>query len=123
MSTRKILIVDDNPNMSTLLSDILEIFDFRGHHAEDGDEALDKLKDQKYDMVFTDLRMPKMHGIDLLNAIKSEHPKIPVVVVTGYSVGESQDRILSKMADGFLHKPFKVNEIESILSNLLGYNG
>jgi CheY-like chemotaxis protein len=123
MSTRKILIVDDNPNMSTLLSDILEIFDFKGYHAEDGNEALDKLKEQKFDLVFTDLRMPRMHGIDLLNAIKSDHPKIPVVVVTGYSVGENHDRILSKMADGFLHKPFKVNEIESILSNLLGYNG
>jgi len=70
MLTKKILIVDDNPNMSTLLSDILEIFDFQGFHAGDGNEALDQLRHGKYDMVFTDLRMPNMDGIDLLKAIK-----------------------------------------------------
>jgi CheY-like chemotaxis protein len=121
MSTRKILIVDDNPNMSTLLSDILEIFDFKGIHAESGNEALDKLKGHKYDMVFTDLRMPNMHGTDLLKAIKADHPKIPVVVVTGYSVEKDHNEILSKQADGFLHKPFRVKEIEIILSDLLGH--
>jgi CheY-like chemotaxis protein len=62
-----------------------------------------------------------MDGYDLLQAIKSEHPKIPVVVVTGYSVEEGQDLLLSEKADGFLHKPFKVNEIESILGQLLGH--
>lgn len=122
MSTRKILIVDDNPNMSTLLSDILEIFEFEGFHAEDGNEALERLRSEKYDMVFTDLRMPRMDGYDLLQAIKNEHPRMPVVVVTGYSVEEGQDLLLSEKADGFLHKPFKVNEIESILTQLLGHS-
>jgi len=120
MSTRKILIVDDNPNMSTLLSDILEIFDFEGCHADDGQEALERLSQESYDMVFTDLRMPVMDGYDLLDKIKTEHPSMPVVVVTGYAVGKGQDRALSKKADGFLYKPFKVNEIESLLSRLLG---
>lgn len=120
MSTKKILIVDDNPNMSILLSDILEIFDFEGFHAENGKDALERLRENKYDMVFTDLRMPQMDGYDLLAAIKTEHPSMPVVVVTGYAVGDSREDELSQKADGFLHKPFKVDEIESILSNLLG---
>jgi CheY-like chemotaxis protein len=123
MSTRKILIVDDNPNMSTLLSDILEIFDFEGCRAEDGRTALEHLRDSKYDMVFTDLRMPVMDGYDLLDKIKSEHPNMPVVVVTGYAVGQEQDKMLSKKADGLLCKPFKVTEIESLLSKLLGHTG
>jgi CheY-like chemotaxis protein len=46
---------------------------------------------------------------------------MPVVVVTGYTVEEGQDLLLSEKADGFLHKPFKVNEIESILGRLLGH--
>lgn len=123
MLTKKILIVDDNPNMSTLLSDILEIFDFRGYHAGDGNEALDKLRQSRYDMVFTDLRMPNMDGFDLLKAIKTEHPEVPVVVVTGYTVAEAQDEVLSAKADGFLTKPFKVNEIQSLLTKLLGHPG
>lgn len=119
-STKKILIVDDNPNMSVLLSDILEIFEYEGNRAGDGQEALDKLRSEKFAMVFTDLRMPKMDGIDLLKAIKVEHPDMPVVIVTGYSIGETQNLLVSKKADGFLNKPFKVNEIKELLEKLLG---
>lgn len=120
MLTKKILIVDDNPNMSTLLSDILEIFDFQGVHAGDGNEALEQLRCDRYDMVFTDLRMPNMDGHDLLRAIKSEHPGVPVVVVTGYSGADTKSEVLSQKADGFLSKPFKVNEIQTLLTSLLG---
>jgi len=119
-STKKILIVDDNPNMSVLLTDILEIFEYEGNRAGDGQEALDKLRSEKFAMVFTDLRMPKMDGIDLLKAIKVEHPDMPVVIVTGYSIGETQNLLVSKKADGFLNKPFKVNEIKELLEKLLG---
>jgi two-component system response regulator PilR (NtrC family) len=121
MLTRNILIVDDNPNMSTLLSDILEIFDFKGNYASDGNQALEKLRAKRYDLVFTDLRMPKMDGMDLLKAIKSEHPGIPVVVVTGYSGVDTRDEALSEKADGFLNKPFRVNDIQTLLTSLLGH--
>lgn len=120
---KKILIVDDNPNMSVLLSDILEIFEYQGTQAEDGEEALEKLKTDEYAMVFTDLRMPKMDGIDLLKAIKIQHPQVPVVVITGYSLGETQNMLLTEKADGFLNKPFKVNEIKDLLAELLNFSG
>jgi CheY-like chemotaxis protein len=120
MLTKKILIVDDNPNMSVLLSDILEIFDFQGAHATDGNEALEQLRRTKYDMVFTDLRMPNMDGLDLLKAIKLEHPDMPVVVVTGYSGNETRNEVLAEKADGFLSKPFRVNDIQTLLTSLLG---
>ena len=122
-TSKKILIVDDNPNMSVLLSDILEIFEYQGTQAEDGEEALEKLKSDEYALVFTDLRMPKMDGIDLLKAIKDNHPKVPVVVITGYSLGETQNMLLTEKADGFLNKPFKVNEIKDLLEKLLKFNG
>jgi CheY-like chemotaxis protein len=122
-TSKKILIVDDNPNMSVLLSDILEIFEYEGTQAEDGEEALNKLKEGNYAMVFTDLRMPKMDGIDLLKAIKNQHPQLPVVVITGYSLGETQNLLLTERADGFLNKPFKVNEIKDLLEKLLNFSG
>jgi len=121
-ASRKILIVDDNPNMSVLLSDILEIFEYVGAQAIDGEDALEKLKSDEYALVFTDLRMPKMDGIDLLKAIKNEHPNLPVVVITGYSLGETQNMLLTQRADGFLNKPFKVNEIKELLEKLLNFS-
>jgi CheY-like chemotaxis protein len=122
-ASKRILIVDDNPNMSVLLSDILEIFEYEGNRASDGNEALEKLKTDDYAMVFTDLRMPKMDGIDLLRAIKDARPDLPVVVITGYSIGETQNLLVSQKADGFLNKPFKVNEIKDLLEKLLGFQG
>ena len=95
------------------MSDILEIFEYEGNQAGDGHEALNKLKNDNYAMVFTDLRMPKMDGLDLLNAIKEDHPELPVVVITGYSIGETQNLLVNQKADGFLNKPFKVNEIKT----------
>jgi DNA-binding NtrC family response regulator len=109
--------------MSVLLSDILEIFEYEGAQAEDGEAALTKLSKDDYAMVFTDLRMPKMDGIDLLKAIKNQHPDLPVVVITGYSLGETQNILLTERADGFLNKPFKVNEIKDLLEKLLDFSG
>lgn len=117
---KKVLIVDDNPNMSTLLSDILEIFECKSACAADGEEALKRLKSESFDMVITDIRMPKMHGIDLLKTVKEGYPGLPVVVITGFSGDTTKDEAIDAQADGFLAKPFRVNDIQKLLEELLG---
>jgi CheY-like chemotaxis protein len=117
----QILIVDDNPHMTSLLAETLEFFDYKGIPAKDGEEALHKLKEDRFDMVITDLRMPRMGGMDLLRTIKEEFPDLPVVVITGFSTEVSKDDALSAHADDFLSKPFKVDEIQRVLQKHLGY--
>ncbi len=119
---KKILIVDDNPHMCNLLADILEIFDCQGIKAKDGEEALSLLKRENFDMVITDLRMPNLGGMDLLRSIKEENSSLPVVVITAYGKADTQKDVLAARADGYLAKPFKVNEIEDLLKNLLSYS-
>ncbi|MBD3232992.1 MAG: response regulator [candidate division Zixibacteria bacterium] len=116
---RKILIVDDNQNMSSLLTEILEVFDFKGVNVESGDVALKHLKDERYDMVITDLKMPGMSGEELFRAVKKEYPDLPVVVITGYSVSAPDTQKVLTDADGFLHKPFKVTDVEGLLKDVL----
>ncbi len=116
---RKILIVDDNPHMCNLLADILEIFDYRGVTAKDGEEALSRLKSENFDLVITDLRMPRLGGMDLLKSIKEEDPSMPVVVITAFGKSDTQKDVLAARADGYLVKPFKVNQIGSLLKGLL----
>jgi DNA-binding NtrC family response regulator len=119
----QILIVDDNPHMSNLLSDILDFFDYKAVGARDGEEALRTLTEKSFDMVITDLRMPRMDGMNLLRALKERFPGLPVVVITGFGTDSSRSDALEAQADGFLAKPFKVEEIKELLKKHLGYQG
>lgn len=122
VKTKKILIVEDNPHMSTLLCDILEILDFQSSKAQDGEEALNLLQSEEFDMVITDLKMPKIGGMELLNSIKTTQPQLPVVVITAYERPSTQDEIFKAKADGFLAKPFTVREMEALLRKVLNYS-
>ena len=115
----KILIVDDNPNMSSLLSEMLEVFDYESTIASDGIQALEKLEADKFAMVITDMRMPRMSGLELLQKVKETHPKIKVVLISGYSSGEVESQAQDLKADGFIGKPLMVADIEKVLSDLL----
>ena len=116
---KKILIVDDNPNMSSLLSEMLEVFDYESVRAPDGDRALQELEKSNFSMVITDMRMPKMTGMELVGAVKSRYPKIPVVLISGYSVNELDSDEGQVKPDGFLGKPLMMSDIEKLLNTLL----
>ncbi|RME23870.1 MAG: response regulator [Candidatus Zixiibacteriota bacterium] len=117
MATKRILIVDDNPNMSALLSDMLEVFDYQSERASDGAEALAKLDKNKYAMIITDMRMPNMSGLELLEAVKERYPKLPVVLVSGYSIATIESHHVK--ADGILGKPLMMADVERLLNSLL----
>ncbi len=116
MSKQRVLIVDDNPNMSSLLAEMLEIFDFSSQRAGNGQEALELLGKDDFAMVITDLRMPEMSGSELLKNIKDKYPQLPVVVISGYNLAEDEDTLMSTLADGFINKPFKMIDIENMLN-------
>jgi len=116
---KKILIVDDNPNMSVLLSEMLEVFDQESVVAADGFQALEELKSGNFSMVITDMRMPKMTGLELLQEVKSTYPKIKVVLISGYSGSEIETQAEALKADGFLGKPLMMADIEKLLEDLL----
>ncbi len=116
---KSILIVDDNPNMSSLLSEMLEVFDYHSVRADDGSDALVKLESGDFSMVITDMRMPNMSGLELLEKVKQKYPKLPVVLISGYSVDNAGTKDNSVKPDGFLAKPFMMSDIEQLLNSLL----
>lgn len=116
---KPILIVDDNPNMSSLLGDMLEVFDYPSVRASDGQQALDELEKRDFALVITDMRMPNMTGLELLQKVKSKHPKLPVVLISGYSLAEFDSDIEGSKPDGFLAKPFMMSDIEKLLNSLI----
>ncbi len=116
---KKVLVVEDNPNMSGLLADMLEVFEVESVSASDGVEALGIVNDQDFGMVISDLRMPNMSGTELLLAVKEKYPKMPVVLISGYSIDAADDETVSLRADGFLSKPFKMNELQEVLNQFM----
>jgi len=116
---KKVLVVEDNPNMSGLLSDMLEVFDVESVCASNGVEALNLVNDKDFGMIISDLRMPKMSGTELLLAVKERYPGMPVVLISGYTVETADDETVTRHADGFLSKPFKMNELQEVLSKFM----
>jgi DNA-binding NtrC family response regulator len=119
MAKRTILIVDDNPNMASLLSEMLDVFDLKSRVTTDGETALRLLDDEDFAMVITDLKMPKMSGTELLLAIKGKHPNLPVVVISGYNVASAEGQLVDGLANGFIHKPFKMTDIQAVIEQFL----
>ncbi len=116
---KKILIVDDNPNMSVLLSEMLDVFGRESVIAADGVQALEELKSGRFSMVITDMRMPNMSGLELLQEVKSSLPKVKVVLISGYSGSNVLSQAGEFQADGFLGKPLMMADIEKLLNDLL----
>jgi DNA-binding NtrC family response regulator len=115
---RRILVVDDQESMRTLLRDMLEVIGYEVTVAEGGDEALRLMQAGAFDLVLTDLNMPSMDGTALLRAIKSVNPELPVVIITGYGTYHTEKRVMREGANGYISKPCTLAKIESTLSGV-----
>jgi CheY-like chemotaxis protein len=109
---RKVLVVDDDPVIAKSFDRVLSGKGYAVIMARDGDEALRKLRDENYDVVFTDIKMPGMSGIEVAERIKATQPWLPVVIVTGYGTEENEARAEAAGVSGFLRKPLSPEMIE-----------
>ena len=118
MEYQKALIVDDNVPMADVLVEMLEVFDVDAITVQDGETALRSINEEPINLVITDLRMPKMSGVELLKSIKAQNPDLPVIVISGYSLSADDNHTVRDIADGFLSKPFKMEDIRALLDRL-----
>src|SRR5271157_586586 len=101
----KILIVDDEPSIRKLLLKYLSGKNYFVETADNGQAALEKLEAESFDLVLTDLRMPKMGGRELLQIMSENFPNIPKIVLTGHGTSEDIILALKTGAYDFLTKP------------------
>jgi CheY-like chemotaxis protein len=109
----RILVVDDEDIVREFIGSALEEEGFDITLAQDGVDALEKLKDGPFDLAMVDLMMPRMDGNELINSIKSRETlkKMPIIVLTGDDREETVKRIISLGVEGFLVKATDVDEI------------
>jgi DNA-binding NtrC family response regulator len=115
----RILVVDDEQFMVNTLSKILETLGYEVICAYGGREAYRVCLSEKVDLVVSDLHMPDMSGLELLTSIKSHDPEIPVILVTGYGIEKARESAGKWKADGFLGKPFRIAELQSLIESTL----
>lgn len=106
-----VLIVDDDAFVRTLLSDALGNSGYTLLEAQDGDEALERVKKDKPAVVLLDLFMPKKSGLDALRDIRGAHPPCKVLVISSLDSESLIDQALRSGASGFIAKPFHPLEI------------
>ena len=102
---RSILIVDDDPGHLTMLKTIIASWGYSVAAADDGVEAVEKVKETPFDLILMDVRMTVMSGIEALKKIKSYNPAIPILIMTAYSSVDSAVEALKAGAYDYLTKP------------------
>jgi DNA-binding NtrC family response regulator len=108
----KILIVDDEPDMLKLLSMILrEKTPYEISTTNNPLEAIELAKKSDFDLVISDLKMPGIDGIELIDAIKRLNEDIPIIIITAYGTVESATEAIQKGGFDFITKPFRKEQI------------
>ncbi len=119
MNQRYVLVVDDEPHMRRVLEIMLRKAGHLVFVAGNGREALEVLRDNPVDLVITDMRMPKMDGIELLTRLRQDGVEIPVIVITAHGSVESAVNAMKLGASDYVLRPFDIDALELAIARVL----
>lgn len=115
----KILVIDDEEPVRDILSRMLRTKGHQVEVAEDGDEGIEWFKKKDFDLVFTDLGMPKISGWEVGKALKKMNPKIPIVMITGWGMEVNRDKMKENGIDFMISKPFNFDQVTQLIFEAL----
>jgi DNA-binding NtrC family response regulator len=121
--TPTILVADDNREHCEVLGKVLARAGYQVAVAADGQEALQVLRERPFDLVFADLRMPRLSGLDLLRNIRSMGPEVPVVIVTAFGDWVTYADAIESGAVDYLSKPVRREDLLLTARKALGRRG
>jgi len=111
----KVLLVDDEKDFVTTLSERLQMRDVEPAVVYSGEEALNLLEDETPDVMVLDLRMPGIDGIEVLKKVKQEHPSVAVIILTGHGSEKDRELCMSLGAFAYLEKPVDIDELSDTM--------
>ncbi len=119
---KKVLIVEDENLIVSTIKALLNTMNINYFTAENGEIALDEFKKNSYDLVITDIFMPKMDGFQLIEEIRKLSKDIPIIVISGYIDNETIRRIKHLGANEYIEKPFSLKDVKETINFLIGEN-
>lgn len=117
--SKKILVVDDEIDIAEIIKNILFEYEYEVSIATDGSKALEILMEKKFDLIISDIRMPHMDGVELLEDVRKKYGIVPpVIMLTGHSDFDEEE-LHKRGAVAFLNKPFQIEELMEVIEEVL----
>jgi CheY-like chemotaxis protein len=113
-----ILIVDDNISLCKTMSFVLERKGYSVTTSKDGPEAIERVKERSFDVIFMDIKMPLMDGVEAYKKIKKIRPEAAVVMMTAYSVEDLVQEALREGAYGIIYKPLDIEKVVALIEEV-----
>jgi len=121
LQTKSILVVDDEPDMRIALMHALSRSGYAVEAVSSGSEALEKFKNERFNMVITDLKMPEISGMDVLEGVKKISPQIPVIMITAHGSISNAVEAMKEGASDYILKPFSMEALEVAVKRACEY--
>ncbi|MGI9553808.1 MAG: sigma-54-dependent transcriptional regulator [Thermodesulfobacteriota bacterium] len=118
-SEYNLLVVDDEPGMREFLEIMLRKEEYNVKVASNGEEALDLLQKEQFDLAIVDIQMPGINGIEVLKSATENHPNTTIIMITAFASHESAIEAMKIGAYDYITKPFKIDEIKLVISKAL----
>lgn len=115
----RILVVDDDPSLRNMMNIVLKKDGFDVTCVENARVALSTLKEESFELIISDIKMPDVSGIDLLRKVKSLNPDMPVVMITAYGSTHDAVEAMKLGAENYITKPFNLDELKIIIDKIL----
>ncbi len=123
MNRGRILVIDDEKNIRHLLKNELSAEGFAVFTAKSGEEGLKLLTDKNFEIVFLDIKLPKMSGMEVLRSLKLKTSRTEVIMITGYGDIETAVESMKLGAQDYITKPFKLSELLALINQILIQKG
>jgi DNA-binding NtrC family response regulator len=114
-----LLIVDDDDVSCRLFTEVLEGEGYQVQQAQSGEEAIERLRSEAYDLLLVDVRMPGISGLDVTRAMRQEQPQLPIIVMTAFGSIETAVEAIQEGAFDYVSKPMNLDELKKIVSRAL----
>ena len=117
----KVLIIDDEKELSDVLKKYLTLKGYSVTTVYNGKDGIDKARENGYNIIITDIKLPDINGVEVIRAIEKMDDKVRFLIITGYSItGDISDLIeSSKRVHGYIFKPFKPEHLEEKIKEIL----
>jgi len=117
---KKVILLDDEPIVCERLKPALEKIGFYVEAYTESQPVIDRLAQQRFHVLVTDLKMQKPDGIDVLNFVREQSPSTKVIVITGFATKDTATQVMESGAVEFIAKPFKISQLLELITDITG---